>query len=143
MSVAAAASIRTQSTSRGLNVALWIVQVLVAALFAMAGFMKTTTPIVDLSQKMAWVSRFSPGMVRFIGTSELLGAAGLLLPSLSRIKPILTPIAAAALTVVMILAAGTHLMNGEAQHLPMVVVLGALTTFVAWGRWKKAPIAPR
>ena len=68
---------------------------------------------------------------------------GLVLPSLTRILPRLTPIAAKGLLIIMILAAGHHLMNGEAKFVPVNAVLGGLALFVAWGRWKKAPIPPR
>jgi uncharacterized membrane protein len=129
--------------SKGLNIALWIVQVLLFAAFAMAGVMKSTAPIAELAQKMTWVPRLSPATVRFIGVSELCGAIGLLLPSLSRIKPRLTPLAALGIVTIMVLAAGHHAMNGEAKLIPINLVLGGLALFVAWGRWKKAPIAAR
>jgi hypothetical protein len=126
-----------------LNIALWVVQFLLFAAFAMAGVMKSTAPIAELSKNMTWVPRFSTGMVRFIGVAELLGGLGMILPSLSRIKPMLTPLAALGLTVVMFLAAGHHLMNGEAKMAPVPLVLAGLAVFVGWGRWKKAPITPR
>jgi putative oxidoreductase len=131
------------ASSKGLNIALWVVQFLLFAAFGMAGFMKATAPISELSKNMPWVPRFSPGMVRFIGIAELCGALGMILPSLSRIKPMLTPLAGLGLTVVMVLAAGHHLMNGEAKMAPIPLALGALAAFVAWGRWTKAPITPR
>jgi putative oxidoreductase len=62
-----------------------------------------TQPIEELSKSMAWVNDFSIGMVRFIGASELLGGIGLLLPSLLRIRPFLTPLAALGLFIVMVL----------------------------------------
>jgi putative oxidoreductase len=71
------------------------------------------------------------------------GALGLVVPSATRIKPWLTPLAGAGLLTVMILASLFHLSRGEANLAPINVVLGALAAFVAWGRWKKAPIAPR
>jgi hypothetical protein len=67
----------------------------------------------------------------------------MLLPSLTRIKPALTPAAASGLLTIMVLAAGHHVANGEAKLLPIHFVLGGMAAFVAWGRWKKAPIAPR
>ena len=68
---------------------------------------------------------------------------GLALPSALRIAPRLTGAAAVGLLVVMVLAAGTHLMNGQASHVPVNVVLGGLSAFVAWGRLSAARIAPR
>lgn len=129
--------------SKGLHVALWIVQALVGAAFIMAGFMKATAPIEELAKNMAWVPRMPGGMVRFIGVSELLGGIGLILPALTRIKPVLTPLAGAGLAVVMLLAAGHHLQYGEGGLVPVNVVLGGLAAFVAWGRWVKAPIQGR
>jgi hypothetical protein len=140
MSVAAANATDERSPSKALNIALWIVQFLLFAAFAIAGFMKAMAPIAELSKNMAWVPRFSPGTVRFIGIAELCGALGLILPSLSRIKPMLTPLAALGLTTVMALAAGHHLLNREAMFAPVPLVLGGLAAFVGWGRWKKAPI---
>lgn len=128
--------------SRGLHLGLWIVQVLLALAFGAAGVMKTTTPIAELGQKLPWVLEL-PNLARFIGVSELAGALGLVLPAATRIQPKLTGIAAAALVLVMVLAAGFHVMKGEFGALPINMVLGALAGFVAWGRLKAAPIAPK
>jgi uncharacterized membrane protein YphA (DoxX/SURF4 family) len=132
-----------QRTSKALNIALWTAQVVLFVAFGMAGVMKSTMPVEQLSQNMAWVPRFSPGVVRFIGISELCGAIGVLVPSITRIAPPVTPLAALGLTAVMILAAGHHAMNNEAGVIPIPLFLGVLAAFVGWGRWKKAPIAPR
>lgn len=144
MSTLTASSHSSASTSsrKGLRVALWSVQILLGLAFGMAGFMKSTTPIAELGQKMPWVNEVPDWLVRFIGVSELAGGLGLILPSATRIKPALTPLAALGLVTVMVFAAGFHLSRGEAG-LPINVVLGALAAFVAWGRWKAAPIAPR
>lgn len=129
--------------SKPLHYSLWVVQALLAAAFFMAGLMKATTPLEELAANMAWVT-YSPGaLVRFIGIAEIAGALGLVLPAATRVKPVLTPIAAAALVVVMALAFLTHLVLGEPEGLPVNVVLGGLAGFVAWGRLKKARIAPR
>jgi uncharacterized membrane protein YphA (DoxX/SURF4 family) len=125
--------------SKRLHIALWIAQGVLAAAFIMAGFMKTTAPINELAANgMSFVNSFSEGMIRFIGISELLGGVGLILPALSRIKPILTPIAAIGLAVIMIFAAIYHISVSE----PPVpnIILFALASFVAWGRLKKEPI---
>jgi putative oxidoreductase len=133
----------TTQPSKGLHIALWVVQVLLAAAFLMAGGMKLTAPIEELAKNMAWVSAVPPGLVRFIGLSEVAGALGLILPAATRIKPSLTGVAGAALVVVMVLAMGMHISRGEYPFLGGPVVLAALSAFVAWGRLKKAPIAPR
>ena len=126
-----------------LSSSLWVVQVLLAVAFGFAGVMKSTAPIADLVEKMVWPGALPEAVVRFIGLSELAAALGLTLPSLTRIKPALTPLAAAGLVVVMSLAAIFHITRGEISALPINIGLGALAMFVAWGRWKKAPIAPR
>jgi hypothetical protein len=144
MSVAASADkVGQAAPMKGLNIALWVVQLLLFVSFGMAGVMKATAPIAELSKNMPWVPRFSPGMVRFIGVAELCGALGMILPSLSRVKPKLTALAGLGLVAIMVLAAGHHLMNGEAKVVPVPLVLGGMAGFVAWGRSKKAPIAPR
>lgn len=129
--------------SKGMNIGLWVAQALLALAFLGAGLMKMTQPLEQLAEKMTWVPHVPPMLVRFIGTSEVAGALGLLLPAATRIKPVLTPVAASLLVVVMVLGAGTHVLMGEPGHMPPSLVLGALAAFVAWGRFTKAPIAPK
>ena len=143
MSTAALAPSNEVQRSKGLHIGLWVVQGLLFALFTLAGVMKTFKPVAELAKMMSWVPRVSPEMVRFIGASEIAGALGLLLPSLTRIKPKLSSLAAAGLTTIMVLAALFHASRGEFKVIPANVVLGALAAFVAWGRFKGAPIAPR
>jgi putative oxidoreductase len=126
-----------------LRVALWVAQVLLAGLFGMAGVLKTTKPMAELVQMMVWPGAMPPLLVRFIGAAELAGAVGLLLPALTRIKPILTPLAATGLVIVMVLASIFHISRGELHALSTTLPIGALAAFVAWGRFKKAPIPPR
>jgi hypothetical protein len=92
---------------------------------------------------MIWVNAVPVGLVRFIGASELAGALGLILPAATRIKPSLTPLAASGLIVVMVLAAAFHASRGELQALPINFVLGGLAAFVAWGRFRRAPVEAR
>lgn len=126
-----------------MNIVLWILQVLLAIAFLMAGVLKLTQPLDQLGQMMAWVNDSPALLVRFIGLSELLGALGLILPAATRIKPILTPIAAACLALVMILAALTHIVRGEFVEMVPSVVLLILAAFVAYGRFKLIPIAEK
>lgn len=133
----------TQKNNKGINIALWIAQALLGAMFIMAGAMKASQPIEALAASLPWVTSTPAELVRFIGVSELLGGLGLLLPAILRIKPILTPVAALALVLVMILAAGFHASRGEFELIGMNVVLMAMAGFIAWGRLKKAPIAPK
>lgn len=87
----------TIKNNKTLNIALWVAQALLAAMFLMAGAMKSTQPIEELGKSMPWVNDFSVVFVRFIGISELLGGIGLLLPAFLRIKPFFTPLAALGL----------------------------------------------
>lgn len=126
---------------KGLRIGLWVAQVLLAVAFLGAGLMKVTQPYDAVAASQAWARLFSPEAVKLIGAVELLAVVGLILPSLTRILPVLTPLAAAGLVLQMIVAGATHLRVGE-PPIPNVI-LGALAAFVAWGRFKKAPIAPR
>jgi putative oxidoreductase len=128
---------------RGLSIGLWIVQALLAVGFGMAGLTKLAQPIAELAKSMPWVATVPEGLVRFIGLSELAAAVGLILPSLTRIKPVLTAWAGTGLVAVMVLASIFHLSRGEPQMLPVNVVLGGMAAFVAWGRFGRARIAPR
>ena len=134
---------RQQKPSKALNITLWILQFLLAAMFLMAGFMKISQPIEELSKSLPWAAQVPEGLVRFIGASELLGAIGLILPALLRIKPILTPIAALGIAVVMLFAIFFHGSRGETSVIGMNIILLLIAVFIAWGRFKKAPIAPK
>ncbi|GHB80170.1 DoxX family protein [Persicitalea jodogahamensis] len=132
-----------QNTSKALNIALWVAQGLLAALFLMAGANKLFLPISELSETLPWASEFPEWLVRFIGISELLGAVGLLLPSLLRIKPFLTSYAAIGLALVMVLATFFHISRGETSVIGMNFAIAAIAGFIAWGRMVKAPILPK
>jgi putative oxidoreductase len=142
VNIAHAPGIASERPVRGLSISLWIAQILLALVFGFAGSMKLATPIAELAKNAAWI-KDSEFLIRFIGTSEVAGALGMLVPSLTRIKPKLTSLAAVGLFIIMALATGFHLMRGEARFTPMTVALGALAAFVAWGRFRKAPIAAR
>jgi putative oxidoreductase len=130
--------------SKALHIVLWLAQGLLAVAFAMAGSMKIGMPIDELvANGMTFAARLPEGLVRFIGAAEILGAVGLMMPAATRVLPRLTPIAAADLAFVMVLAAGHHLINGEASMVPANALLGSLALFVAWGRWFRAPIQAR
>lgn len=128
---------------RRLNRTLWGVQVVLALAFAMVGLTKATRSLDALTPMMPWTASVAPALVRLIGWVEFLGAVGVLVPSVTRIKPGVTPIAAVGLALVMVLAAGFHVVRGEAEVLPGNVLLGAMAVFVAWGRTKRVPISPR
>jgi len=115
--------------------ALWIVQGLLALLFLFAGVMKFIMPIEEMTKQVPLPGAF----LRFIGVTEILGALGLILPGLLRIRPGLTPLAAAGLVIIMIGATVVSLMIGTVAMALMPFVVLLLTAFVAYGRWKVAP----
>jgi putative oxidoreductase len=134
-------SSKPDSSGRALLVGLWSAQIVLALLFGFAGATKLFTPISELVKTMPFATNVA--LVRFIGISELAGALGLLLPALTRIAPWLTPLAAASLTVVMVLAAGYHVALGQFSHALIPLAFGALSWFIAWARTYRAPIYPR
>ncbi|MDX3457632.1 DoxX family protein [Streptomyces sp. ME02-8801-2C] len=118
-----------------MNVFLWIVQVVLAAMFAMAGVMKSTQPKEKLVDQLPWTADFSQGTVRFIGIVEFAAALGLILPAATDIAPVLTPLAATGLAVTMVLAALTHTRRKEPGAVGFTAVLLILAVLVAWGRF--------
>ncbi|MFM8595478.1 MAG: DoxX family protein [Flavobacteriales bacterium] len=128
-----------QKKSKALHISLWIAQILLALAFGMAGFMKIAMPVEELAKNgMSFVSDYGVGTVRFIGISEVLGALGLILPAALRIKPILIPLAAMGIAIIMVLATSYHATHSE--PFTPTIILFLLASFVAWGRFKKAPI---
>ena len=118
-----------------MNIVLWVVQVLLAGMFGMAGIMKTFQT-AKAKEQMPWAKNRSDTFVRFVGTAELLGALGLFLPLLTGILPWLTPFAAVGLAVIQLLAIFTeHLPKKEYNVIPINIVLLALSIFVVAGRW--------
>lgn len=119
-----------------MNIALWIIQVLLALLFLFAGGVKLVMPIEEMTKQMPVAI---PGLLlRFIGVCEVLGALGLILPGLLRIKTWLTPIAAVGLAIIILGAIAFSLKIGlMSALLPFVVLL--LLVFVAYGRWRSIP----
>jgi uncharacterized membrane protein len=120
-----------------MNIALWIVQGLLAALFLFAGGMKLVMPIEEMLKQMPVA--LPVWFVQLTGIFEVLGAIGLILPWLLRIRPGLTPLAAAGLVIVMIGATAYNLAAGDIASALMTVVIGILAAFVAYGRWRLTP----
>ncbi len=118
-----------------MNVTLWIVQALLAAMFAVAAVLKTTQPREKLLKNMPWVEDVSAGTLRLIGAAEGAAALGLILPAATGIAPWLTPLAACGLGLIMVLAAITHARRKEPSSIVFNVVLLALAVLVAWGRF--------
>ncbi len=119
--------------------ALWTVQVLLALLFLFAGGVKLVMPIAELTKQMPLPGWF----LRFIAVAEVAGALGLVLPGLLRIAPGLTPLAAAGLVIIMIGATIVTVQTGGGAMALIPFVVGVLALFVAYGRWRVAPIRGR
>ena len=115
--------------------ALWIVQGLLALLFLWAGGMKLVLPVEAMTEQMPLPGLF----LRFIGVAEVLGALGLILPGLLRLRPALTPLAAGGLVLIMIGATVLTLAGGAVAMALFPLVVGLLAAFVAYGRWQLAP----
>ena len=124
-----------------MNIALWIAQALLAAIFLFAGGMKLVIPIEEMTKQMPIAL---PGwFLRFTGIVEVLGAIGVILPWLLRIRPALTPLAATGLVIVMIGATVYTLAAGDFASAPIPLVVGILAAFVAYGRWRLTPPSTR
>ena len=119
--------------------ALWIVQTLLALIFLWAGGIKLVLPIEEMTKQVPLPGLF----LRFIALCEVLGAIGLILPGLLRIRPGLTPLAAAGLVIIMIGATVLSLMTGDIATALIPLVVGILAAFVAYGRWRLAPLSTK
>ncbi len=115
-----------------MNVALWIAQGLLAAIFLFAGGMKLVLPVEEMTRELPMPGLF----LRFIGVCEVLGAVGVIFPWLLRIRPGLTPLAAAGLVIIMIGATALTLMTGDIATALIPMVVGILAALVAYGRWR-------
>ena len=118
---------------------LWIVQVLLALIFLFTGSVKLVLPLEVLTEGTPLPGWF----VRFLGVAEVLGAIGLILPGLLRIRPGLTPLAASGLVIIMIGATVLTLAGvvpGGVTLVLIPLVVGLLSAFVAYGRWRLAPL---
>lgn len=118
-----------------MNIVLWIVAIALALAFLAAGLSKLVQSKEKLAPRMAWVEDFETGPIKTIGALEVLGAIGLVLPGVTGIAPILVPLAATGLALLMIGAIVVHARRGETQAIPVNVVLLLLAVFVAWGRF--------
>jgi uncharacterized membrane protein YphA (DoxX/SURF4 family) len=119
-----------------MNVVLWIIAGLLAAVFAGAGALKLTQPKEKLATSgLAWTEDFSAGTVKLFGALELLAAIGLTLPALLDVLPVFVPLAALGLVLMMAGAAVTHARRGEQQLIPVNVLLLVLAALVVWGRF--------
>lgn len=123
-----------------MNVVLWVLQILLAAVFAAHGWMLLAPPpdlLAIMNEQMGVPFRI------FLGIAEVAGAIGLILPALTRIRPWLTPLAAACLAFVVLSATVLHLMRAEYGPTVTTVILFLLGSFLAYGRWRLRPITAR
>ena len=120
-----------------MNIALWIAQGLLAAMYLTVGSIKVLRPAkVRQNPQMTWAHGQSDNYIRFVGTSEVLGAFGLILPLVTGILPWLTVLAGIGLTLVQLLAIFTeHLPKKEYKVIPLNIILLLLAIFVVSGRW--------
>lgn len=120
-----------------MNIALWIVQGLLAAVYLVAGGLKLVRSREQLvaTGRLEWMKDNSDAAVKAVGAIEALGALGLILPQATGIAPVLTPIAAVGLVIVQVLAIRVHLTRNEREPLPVNVILLILAAFVAIGRF--------
>jgi uncharacterized membrane protein YphA (DoxX/SURF4 family) len=126
-----------------MNTVLWILQGLIAAMFAMAGFMKLSKSRNDLMKQkdMNWVESVSSGNIKLIGLVELLAALGLIVPQLTGILPVLTPIAALGLILTMAGAMILHLKRGDGMKVvSRNIILMLVAGFIALGRFLIVPV---
>jgi uncharacterized membrane protein YphA (DoxX/SURF4 family) len=127
--------VATNQPGRKLNVVLWVLQALLAMLFLLSGAMKFIIPVAEMTKQIPFPGWF----LHFIGGAEILGAIGLVLPGILRIRTGLTPLAGAALVVIMIGATAVNLKTGQRGAALTTVILGLLLLFVAHNRRRMAP----
>jgi uncharacterized membrane protein len=120
-----------------MNVALWIVAGALAVAFTIGGVSKLIIPREKIATLPGgrWVEGVSPEFVKATGVIDLLGAAGLILPAAFDIAPLLVPLAAVGIVLLMIGASLVRLRFGSAKAIPGDLVYLALAAFVAWGRF--------
>ena len=131
------------TSGKGLRLTLWMAQGALALFFLMVGYSHALMPFDQIAQQATWMNDVPRWLSLFIGYAEIAGGLGLIIPAATRLAPWLTPLAAFGLATIMILAIPFHVLKGEASVIWMHALIAALAVFVAWGRWRKAPLAPR
>lgn len=122
-----------------MHVVLWILQVLLAVIFAIAGVTHFLPP-EGLPEAMRGVAEMPAGVPYFIGAVEILAVLGLILPGLTGIQTRLTPLASAGLILVMVGAIVWHAQREEFPNIVLNVILAVIAAFVAYGRWRLRPL---
>jgi len=123
-----------------MTIALWIGQILLALFFALSGLGKVALPVAKLRERWNWTRHVAPLVIRLIGSLEILGALGLILPKATGSLPWLTPVAAVGLVLTMIGAILTHVRLHEAKAVRVPVVLMLLSLFIAVGYFVFVPV---
>jgi uncharacterized membrane protein YphA (DoxX/SURF4 family) len=121
----------------GLSIALWVLQTLLALLFALSGIVKFVMPMEQITRN----TPLPPLFIYFIGAMEVIGSLGLILPALLRLLPVLTPLASSGLTIIMAGATVISMPKGKMAIFPFGI--GLLTLFVAYGRFRLRPVPAR
>lgn len=125
------------------NVLLWIAQILISTSLLWAACIKLFQPIEQLEIMWPWTGDIPSGFVRLTGVIDLLGALGVILPSVFRFKPILAPIAAIGIILLMIAASIFHISRGEGSQIGFNIVFALIAAFISYGRLKLVPIQTR
>jgi len=123
-----------QQPSKALNIALWVVQVLLCTTLLWAASMKLFQPIAKLSAMWPWAGQVPDKLVKLTGVVDFLGGVGLVLPMLLNIKPRLTLFAAWGIIVLMILASAFHISRGESGLIMPNIIFVIMAAFIVWGR---------
>lgn len=118
-----------------MNVFLWVLQGVLATMYLVSGSMKVSKPKSELEKQLPWVEDFSSGTVKLIGAAEFAGAVGLVVPALTGIAVVLTPLAATGLAVTMFLALLAHVRRREPGAVVFTAALMLAAAVVAWGRF--------
>ena len=117
-----------------MNTLLWITQSIIAAMFVVGGMIKMFVPKEKLLVRQPFVQDYSTTQLRMIGLAEMLGAIGLIVPFATGILPILTPLAALGLCIIMVFAVPIHLKLKEGAKVAVIVVMILATAFIAYER---------
>jgi len=141
MTTASTPSTPTAPPSKALNTSLWLVQILLSITFTGTALWKALTPIPKLAAMIPWAGQVPPAFMYATAVIDLCGGLGILLPTLTRIKPRLAVLAALGCAALQLCAIVFHVSRGEAANTPFNFVLVALSLFVAWGR-RSRPAAP-
>ncbi|WP_297097919.1 DoxX family protein [uncultured Draconibacterium sp.] len=117
-----------------MNIALWIIQIVIAALFLTTGSLKLVLPKDNLRKVFEWIEDFTEQRLRLIGAFEVLGGLGLFLPGVYSVFEILIPISAIGLTIIMVLATFVHSKRKETKDLVFNIIVLIMLLLVVAGR---------